>query len=403
MTSLAPDVMYVLLIFGIFIVSRFLERFRIPSAITCVAIGITFGIGTGALTGDATVKVFAVLGIVALFLFAGMEVDFGELRRGRAVLAQHLVIRAAAIAGATVVIRRFLALDLRAAVIVALALLTPSTGFILSSLASFDLTPDERFWIKAKAIATEIVALGALFVALQSTTPDTFGLSVVALLLMVLLLPMIFKIFARAVLPYAPDTEFAFLVIVALLCASLTKKLGVYYLLGAFVVGVTEQRLRFKLPTLATEGVMRAVELFASFFIPFYFLEAGLALKRENFALPALELAGAFLICALPAQLLIMALHRRIALKEPFRASFRVGASLLPTLVFSMVLADILRERFAASPALIGAIIIYALVNTLIPGFILRTPVPDYDSPVIPRETGELPVAGGIEKGIAPA
>lgn len=402
MTDLSPDVMYVLLIFGIFIVSRYLERFRIPNAITCVAIGIAFGIGAGTLTNDATVKVFAVLGIVSLFLFAGMEVNIGELRRGRSVLAQHLVIRSGVIVGATMILQRFLGLELRPAVIVALALLTPSTGFILSSLASLDLSDDERFWIKSKAIATEVVALVALFVALQSATPDTFGLSVVALLLMVLLLPVIFKMFARAILPYAPNTEFAFLVIVALLCASLTKKLGVYYLMGAFVVGVTEQRLRFEFPTLASEGLMRAVELFASFFIPFYFLEAGLALKPENFALPALELAGIFLVCALPTQLLIMALHRRIAIKEPVRASFRVSASLLPTLVFSMVLADILRDRFAASPTLIGAIIIYALVNTLVPGFFLRTPVPEYVSPVIPRETGEMPVGGVMALPVPP-
>jgi hypothetical protein len=42
-------------------------------------------------------------------------------------------------------------------------------------------------------------------------------------------------------------------------------------------------------------------------------------------------------------------------------------------------------------------------VNTLVPGFFLRTPVPDYDSPVIPRQTGELPVAGGIETWVTPA
>ncbi len=259
------------------------------------------GIGAGAFHDAPTIRIFAVLGIVSLFLFAGMEVDLEELNRGRAVLAQHLVIRALVIAGATWLIQRFLHFDTRPAVLVALALLTPSTGFILSSLASLDLSPDERFWIKSKAIATEIVALAALFIALQSTSPETLGLSTVALLLMILLLPVIFKMFARAILPYAPNTEFAFLVIVALLCASLTKKLGVYYLVGAFVVGVTEQRLRTELPALATDGLMRAVELFASFFIPFYFLEAGLTLTPENFSLAAFELAGIFAVCALPA------------------------------------------------------------------------------------------------------
>lgn len=386
MFDLSPDVLYVLLIFGMFIVSRYLQRFRIPSAITCVALGVAFGLGLGALTDAPTVKVFAVLGIVALFLFAGMEIEFAELRKGAPILVQHLVLRTVLTAAATAVIHQVLSLDIRPSLLVALALLTPSTGFILDSLPALGVTAEERFWIKSKAIATEIVALVVLFVALQSSSAQKLALSTVALAAMVFLLPLVFKLFARAILPHAPKTEFAFLVIVALLCASMTKKLGVYYLVGAFIVGLTEQRLRKKLPALATENLVHAVELFGSFFIPFYFFSAGLSLRAEHFSLRALGLAALFLLFAVPLRVLIVGLHRRLALGEPMKKGMRVGTSLLPTLVFTMVLAEILRERFAAGPELIGALVVYALVNTLVPGFFLRLPLPEYDTPEVPDE-----------------
>lgn len=229
--------------------------------------------------------------------------------------------------------------------------------------------------------------LAVLFFAHQSTSLGVLAGSTIAMVLMVMLLPPAFRTFSRAILPYAPNTEFAFLVIVALLCASVTERLGVYYLVGAFVVGLTEQRLRKLQLALATEKLLRAVEMFASFFIPFYFFETGLSLRAENFSLPAVELAAIFLVAALPARVLGVALHRRLALGESFRAAARFGTSLLPTLVFTMVLAEILRERFAAAPALVSALIIYALADTLIPGLLLRSPVPDYDSPRLSRPT----------------
>lgn len=235
------------------------------------------------------------------------------------------------------------------------------------------------------------MALLALFFALQSSSVVSLTLSTGAIAAMILILPLVFRVFARAVLPYAPKTEFAFLVIVALVCASITKKLGVYYLVGAFVVGLTEQRLRKALPELATESLVRAIELFASFFIPFYFFSAGLSLRPEHFSLRAVGLAAAFLVVVLPVRVLVVALHRRLALGEKLRTGARVGISLVPTLVFTIVLAEILRDRFAASPTLVGALVLYALVNTIVPGVLLRVPLPQYQSPQIPRQSPQQP------------
>ena len=64
---------------------------------------------------------------------------------------------------------------------------------------------------------------------------------------------------------------------------------GVYYLVGAFVVGITAQRFRERLPAIASDQMLHAVEVFASFFVPFYFFSAGLHVRHEDFAGEALR------------------------------------------------------------------------------------------------------------------
>jgi hypothetical protein len=61
-------------------------------------------------------------------------------------------------------------LPVRPSTLVALALLTPSAGFILDALDGFGLPESARFWIKSKAVATELVALTVLFIVLRSAS-----------------------------------------------------------------------------------------------------------------------------------------------------------------------------------------------------------------------------------------
>ena len=105
---LSPELTYVLLVVGLFIVPRALQRFRLPAAITAVALGGVLGIGFHAFDGDATIELFGTLGIVAMFLFAGLEVDLHELRRGQRVLLQHVAVQLTLLAaGAAVVMLVF--------------------------------------------------------------------------------------------------------------------------------------------------------------------------------------------------------------------------------------------------------------------------------------------------------
>ena len=97
--------------------------------------------------------------------------------------------------------------------------------------------------------------------------------------------------------------------------------------------------------------MLDVVESFASLFVPFYFLHAGLSLRREDFGLDPWPWVARS--CSRPSRC-GTAWHRRIRLGETLAGGVRVGASILPSLVLTLVLAQILRERFAVPSAVFG-------------------------------------------------
>ncbi|MBL8173542.1 MAG: cation:proton antiporter [Bryobacterales bacterium] len=387
--SISPELMYLLLVVGLFIVPRGLQRFRLPGAITSLGLGAVASIGFHAFHGDSTIELLGTLGIVTLFLFAGLEVEWEELSRGKRALAWHVAAQVALLGVSAMACARLFDLAARPALLFSLALFTPSTGFILDSLHSMGLTAEEQYWVKAKAIAAELVALLVLFVTVQSAEVPRLGLSTLAIVAFVAVLPWVFRGFDRIVAPFAPRSEFTFLILTALLAAHLTRALGVYYLVGAFIVGVVATRMRHMIPALSSPQLTTSVELFASFFIPFYFFKAGLHLQAEFFTLKSVAIAVALLVVVAPIRILRVAAHRHWGFGESWGSGLRIGTAMVPTLVFTIVLAEILRDRFQLAPELFGALIVFTLGNTLIPGFTLRTPVAEFESPKLGQEQVE--------------
>jgi Kef-type K+ transport system membrane component KefB len=382
---------YLILLFALFVVPRLLQRFRIPMAITSFALGAAGVLQFAELRADPTVTLLATLGIVSLFLFAGLDVEFRELGQHVAVLLQHLAIQVVTLAGLSFGLAWWFELPARPATLVALALLTPSTGFILDSLDHLGLAESARFWIKSKAIATELVALGVLFVSLQSSSAESLGRSSLALVAMVAVLPLVFRWFARVISPHAPKSEFAFLMMVAVACAVLTYELGVYYLVGAFVVGMAAQRLRESMPAMSSESMLASVEAFSSLFVPFYFFHAGLALRPADFTLEALVTGLVFGVVGISLRLVPLVLHRRIVFGESLRRSLHVGLPMLPTLVFTLVIAGILRARFAIGPELFGGLMVYTILSSLIPGLVFRRQLPEVEDELLEEEPYAAP------------
>ncbi len=371
MPEITQEIALLGLIFALMVLPRALQRWRIPAPLSCFGLGMAATFFLGSFTGDATLSLLATLGISSLFLFAGLEVDLSDFVRGRWPLVRHVVLRLAMLAATAWLLTSYFAFTWQAAVLFGLAVLTPSAGFILDTLTALDLDDEERYWIRMKAISGELLALAILFIVLQSESLATLALSSLALAAMVFSLPLVFIGLGRIVIPYARGSEFSLLVMVGVIAAFLTYKLGVYYLVGAFLVGLVAKLLRLRMPALASDVNLHAIRMFASFFVPFYFFHKGMGVPNGALGPQALVVGVALAAVVLPCRVGSLWLQRRLIKGESPQASLRVAAALTPTLIFTLVLAGILRERFGVSDTVYGALLIYAGISTMLPSFVL--------------------------------
>lgn len=371
---MSQELIYLTLIIGLLVVPRALQRFKLPAPITCLLLGVGAMLAWGERTHDPVVVLLSTLGISSLFLFAGLEVDPHALRRGFGRLLAHLLVRVATLAAAAWVAWRWFGLDWQPAALVALALLTPSTGFILDTLERLGLDEEERFWVTSKAIAGELLALAALFVVLLADDPVALGVSSLAMLALMVGLPLLFLALGRWVAPHAPGSEFSLLVMVGMVAAFATYKLGVYYLVGAFIAGLTARLLHERMPRLASDDNLHALRLFATFFVPFYFFHAGTTVSSEALSWEAALVGLALTAVVLPLRIGVVWLQRRMLFRERRHSTLKVSVALAPTLVFTLVLAGILRSRFGIPDALFGGLLLYTTLNTMLPSLVLRAP-----------------------------
>ena len=86
------DFQLVTLIVALFIIPKFFIRFKIPAAITAILLGFLFRNFLGWFENDPMINQFAALGITSLFLFAGLEVNFKDLKSHRAFLVRHIFL-----------------------------------------------------------------------------------------------------------------------------------------------------------------------------------------------------------------------------------------------------------------------------------------------------------------------
>lgn len=388
--SLTSNVAYLALLFALIVIPRTLQRFRLPAPLTSFALGMLAAALLGAGYQDPTLTLLATLGISSLFLFAGLEVDLDSLKRGRWPLISHLILRAIVTAGAAALGVQQLNLDWRVAALIALALLTPSTGFILDSLPRLGLSQEEREWVTIKAIGGEILALAILFGVLQSDSAAHLALASLELAAMVVCIPVVLGWLVRLIAPYAPGSEFSLLVMVGIISAYLTDSLGVHYLVGAFLAGFIARLLRRRMPALASDTNLRAIQMFASFFVPFYFFFAGMGVPSASLSWAALTLGLQVTVAVLPFRIAVIWLQRRFIKDESARSSLNVATALSPTLIFTMVLATILRDRFHISDVLYGALLVYAAITTMLPSLFLARP-PDFSAYFHPTDVPEPP------------
>ncbi len=373
--NITSQIVYLAVIFILLVIPKAMQRYRIPAPLTCFGLGILTAILVADYTNDSTLSLLAALGISSLFLFAGLEVNVHELRKNALPLLSHLALRCIALLSCVLFVMFIFKFSWQIAGLIALAILTPSTGFILESLPRLGLDDNERYWVTNKAIATELLALLLLFIILKSDSASSLFISSGVLLAIAFGLPVLLVVLGRIVIPHAPGSEFSLLVMVGLIAAYLTKQIGVYYLVGAFLTGFAARQLREKMPTLASNENLHAVKLFASFFVPFYFFYSGMRVTEETLQWESLWIGLSISAVILPLRIATTTAQRYWVHKDSLQSSFDVSIALAPTLIFTMVLADILHERYGISDQLFGGLLVYAAISTILPSFVLNKPV----------------------------
>ena len=66
---------YLAVVFGLLVIPRALQRFRLPAQLTCFAFSIILAGFFKPLVNDTVISYLSTLGIASLFLFAGLEVE----------------------------------------------------------------------------------------------------------------------------------------------------------------------------------------------------------------------------------------------------------------------------------------------------------------------------------------
>lgn len=378
------EIKYFLLFSVILIFPKILLRFHIPTALTSLSLGFLTAHTLGWFENDQLLLMLSRLGITSLFLFAGMEVEIDELKKNATVLSRHLVVVTIMIFLTGFIVFYFFEHDFRISLLLALGLMTPSTGFILNSLSGFQLGERQEKWIRSIAISKELVAIFLLFFMLQTESLKGFLISTASLILMIALLPVVFKFFLKAVAPFAPDSEVSFLILIALLCGVVTMKLGTYYLVGAFIVGMTAGRFKHFIHNDNSKQMLYALNLFFSFFVPFYFFRAGLTFPADVLSWKGVSTGILFLGVFLPLRYFSTISTIWLFLRDSWKDRVSISVPLLPTLIFGLVIATILREKLGAPDHLVAGLIIYTLGSSIIPWFFLKKAPPEnYDASIV--------------------
>jgi Kef-type K+ transport system membrane component KefB len=365
------SLIYLATIFGLLVIPRALQRFRLPAPLTCFAFGIIVSLISKSVGQDRVMAVVATLGIASLFLLAGLEVDLIEIRKQLLRLMGHLGIRAIFLVAAAWLAIRYLHMPWQPAALLGLGLFTPSTGFILDTLPTSGLPLDEQTEVGISAIAGEITALLVLFFISHADSMPALGISTAVLVALIVLTPLVFLGLGKYVVPFAPGSEFSLLLMVGIICAVITQAIGVHVLIGAFVAGLVAGLLTKRLTTLASHENLNAVRLFASFFVPFYFFHEGLDVPSSALVWRALAYGVALAVVVIPIRIGKNWLECRYFSRRSAAGGLRVAVALSPTLIFTLVIAGMLHEDFHIDDALYGGLLVYAAISTILPSFIL--------------------------------
>jgi len=367
-----------LLIGLIIILPRLGQLLRVPMPLAAIVLGILAARYNLISQAEDSIYLLSTLAITLLFLFAGLEADvraFAADWKRLAVLSGTHVLLSLGLCGA---LMGFLGLPFGAAALIAIGVLTPSAGFILDSLPSMNLSPSDMPRVRSFAILLEVASLFLLLFATRAESPAKFIGTVAALATAALLLPIVWIKLRKTLFKSVPRSEFVCLVLIAMLASYGSRELGMYYIFGAFFTGFIIAGLKVESLDQESMRYIHAIELITVLLLPIYFLHAGSRIDIASVTTASLALAAVFLL-AIPFRMFPILAAQRVVTKTPSKGLMPVAIALTPTLVFGLVMAEILMTTPGVPQWIPGALVIYTLAATLFPTFLLRAQTSEMD------------------------
>ncbi|MFH1210147.1 MAG: cation:proton antiporter [archaeon] len=366
---------FLIIISVLFFLPRVINRFyKIPSAITEIFLGIGFGILIPSFFFiDDMINILATLGIITLFVYSGMDVNTNFILKKKRFFIENIVIQLLIFLIISIVIKFGFSLSYQVSFLVSLALTTPSASYILSM--SKNLNENDRKWIEGKAITGELTAI-ILFIILRKM--DNFYLLILVIIVimaLIFILPKILKMLYKKLFSKLIGTEFSFIFVVAVISAYITELIGVHFLVGAFIAGVVSRKFvndivkdsEYKhINRNRGKQIIEGFGFFALVFIPFYFFKIGLKINPEMLSITNIIYAIVLCLIISLIRVLLTSLHRVYRIGEKASKAIKMSSMLLPTLVFTFVITEIINLEFNINYYLFSILMLYGILTAII-------------------------------------
>ncbi len=376
MTMAAEDILikFFVILALLFFFPKVVNRItKLPDALTELLIGIILGIALPSFFFiDDMITILATIGVVTLFVFSGMEVDTNFIVTNKKFFIEHIILHILVffIVGTGIIL--YLQTSPQIALLISLALTTPSASFILSSIRT--IVKERKQWVESKALAGEITAIILMVILLSLSDIVKLLLSLVTLILLITLLPVILEFLFKKLFSKLIGCEFSFIFVVAMISAFITEFVGIHFLVGAFIAGFIAKR--FISDIVRDESYEHCSEIFGQqlvigfgyftlIFAPFYFFSVGLNMKSSMFSSDTLLLAVLICLIIVLLRISIMSIHRIVRIKEKISKAITINALCIPTLVFTFVITDILVKQYQITESIYNVLMLYGVFTSI--------------------------------------
>ena len=360
-------------------------RFGMPAVFGELLVGLALGPSLfNVIELDKTTKIIAEIGVVLLMFMAGIETDVKAMQTvGRPAFLTAVGGLLLPLAGGTATMLLFDA-DLKTAVLVGAVLMATSVSISAQTLRELGLMRTrEGSVILGAAIIDDV--LGVLIFAVVMNLMLGTGDLATTLIRMVLFFPVAWFV-ADKVIPFLrrfedkiaqKETILAILVAIILFYAWSAEAFGsVAAIIGAYLLGVVVAR-HVEYDHAAHDGV---AAVGYGIFIPIFFVSIGLQ-ANINDVVGAPLLVIVLTVLAVVTKLIGGALGARVGGID-WRNSWLVGAGMISRGEVALVLAGVALSAGAIDTPIFSALIVMAVVTTLVTPPLLRIMAPK--QPVTP-------------------